>query len=76
MRIDWFPILFDAQLVVIVATLVFWACYDKIMVFIRRVFRRNRRRKAWIRCTDGKIVGAKPIPSMTAEEVIAICRDI
>ena len=73
---DLYPILFDAQLVVIVATLVIWVFDDKIKAWERRVLRRNRRRKAGIRCTDGRIVGRKPVPSMTAEEVIAICRDI
>lgn len=74
MQIDWFPILFDAMLVVIVVTLVIWAFDDKIKAWERRVFRRKK--KKGIRCTDGRIVGMKPIPSMTAEEVIAICRDI
>lgn len=73
---DLLPILFDAQLFVIVATLVICAFDDKIKALERRVFRRNRRRKAGIRCTDGKVIGKKPVPAMTAEEVIAICKDI
>ena len=73
---DLYPILFDAQLVVIAATLVIWVFDDKLKAWERRVLRRNRRRKAGVRCTDGKVVGRKPVPAMTAEEVIAICRDI
>jgi len=76
MRIDWLPILFDAQLVVIAATLVIWAFDDKIKAWERRVFRRNRRRKAGIRCTDGHIVSGGPVTQMTAEEIVRICRDL
>ena len=75
MQIDWFPILFDAQLIVIVATLVILVFDDKIKAWERRVFRRNRRRKAGIRCTDGKIVGMKEIPTVQAEKVIELCRN-
>ena len=73
---DLYPILFDAQLVVIVATLVIYVFDDRIKAWEQRVIRNIRKKKNGIRCTDGRIVGAKPIPSMTAEEVIAICRDI
>ena len=72
---DWFPILFDAQLVLLVAALVLWVFDDKLVAWRRRVVRKIRRRKAGIRCTDGKIVGGIT-PAMSAEEVIAVCNSI
>ena len=57
---DRFPILFDAQLALLVITLVIWAMDDKVAAWERRVLRRIRRRKkAGIRCTDGKVVGCE-----------------
>lgn len=61
---DWYPILFDAQLALIVIALVAIAFDDKIAAWERRVIRRIRRRKtAGIRCTDGKVVGYRRIPT-------------
>lgn len=57
MQIDWFPILFDAQLVLIVLALVIWVFDDKIKELEHRVFRRLRRRKTGIRGLNGKMVG-------------------
>ena len=55
---DWYPILFDAQLALIVIALVVWAFDDEIAAWERRVIRRIRRRKkSGVRCTDGKVVG-------------------
>lgn len=54
---DLYPILFDAELVVIVATLVI-CCFDKrIKAWERCFFRRLRRRKTEIRGLNGKMVG-------------------
>lgn len=64
---DIFPILFDAQLILLVGVLVAWALY--------KPRRRQHRRQEGIRCTDGKIVGGMT-PAMSAEEVIAICNSI
>lgn len=64
---DWFPIVFDTQLVLLVIVLVIWA---------RKPARRRRRRNtAGVRCTDGKVVGGIT-PSMSAEEVIAVCNSL
>ena len=54
---DLYPILFDAQLVLIVLTLVIWVYDDRIKAWERQVFRRLRRRKTGIRGIDGKMVG-------------------
>lgn len=70
---DLLPILFDAQLFVIVVVLICIVFEDKLKAFEQRVFRRFKRRKEGVRCMDGKIVGAKPIPVMTAEEIIKVC---
>lgn len=72
---DWFPMLFDALLVVLVITLVIWAFDDKLVAWRRRFARKIRRQRAVIRCTDGKVVGGIT-PTMSAEEVIAICNSI
>ena len=54
---DWYPILFDAQLVIIILTLVLFAFDVKITAWEKNVIRRFRRKKTGIRCTDGKVVG-------------------
>ena len=72
---DWFPILFDAQIVLLVVALVIWANEKAIIRWRRRLIRRIKRRKAGIRCTDGKIVGGIA-PAMSAEEVIAVCSSL
>ena len=67
---DWLPILFDAQLILIVVVLVAWALHKQPEK------RRERRRKAGIRCTDGKVVGKRPTPAMTAEEIVKVCNSL
>ena len=54
---DLYPIMFDAQLVIIVLTLVLIAFDGKIAALEKKVIRRFRRKKTGIRCTDGKVVG-------------------
>ncbi len=75
MQIDWFPILFDAQLVVIVVMLVILVFDDKIKAWEQKMIRNIRKKKNGIRCTDGKIVGMKEIPTVQAEKVIELCRN-
>lgn len=74
---DILPILFDAELFLLVITLVIWAKKEAVARFERRVARWFRRRKAQgIRCTDGHIVSGGPVPQMTAEEIIRICNEL
>lgn len=72
---DRFPILFNAELLLLVAALVIWAFDDKLVAWRRHVVRRIRRRKAGIRCTDGHIVGGIT-PAMSAEEVVKVCNSL
>lgn len=72
---DWYPMLFDAQLVVIVATLVICVFDDKIKAWEQRVIRNFTKTKNGIRCTDGRIVGMKEIPMVQAEKVVELCRN-
>lgn len=66
---DWFPILFDVQLVLMVIVLVIWA---RSPAKNKRHVARQRRQATGIRCTDGKVIG-KPAPAMTAEEIVKVC---
>ena len=66
---DILPVLFDAELVLLVITLVIWALYKPAK-------HRKRRRKEGIRCTDGHIVSGGPVPQMTAEEIVRICNEL
>lgn len=58
---DWFPILFDAQLVLLVITLVIWA--------LHKPTGRKRRRKP-------VIVETRPAPQMTAEEIVRVVNSL
>jgi hypothetical protein len=74
---DILPILFDAEFVLLVITLVILAKKEAVARFERRVIRWIRRRKKQgIRCTDGHIVSGGPVPQMTAEEIVRICNEL
>ena len=80
---DILPILFDAQLVIFVMVLIIWAKYETVIRWARMarrwmvwMIRRVRRSTGGIRCTDGHVVSGKPVPQMTAEEIVMICNGI
>lgn len=58
---DWFSILFDAQLVLLVITLVIWA--------LHKPAGRKRRRKP-------VIVETRPAPQMKAEEIVRVVNSL
>ena len=61
---DWYTILFNVELVIFVLALVAIAFDDKLTAWERRVISRIRRhRKSGVRCTDGKVVGYRRIPT-------------
>lgn len=74
---ELYPMLVDAQIVLIVITLVIWAKKDVVAEWERRIRRMvKRRRKGVIRCSDGKVVGERIAPAMTAEEIVKVCNSL
>lgn len=72
---DWYPILFDLQLVMVVIALIVFAFDDKIKRWERKVIRRFRR-KGGIRTMDGKIICRDSVHRMSRAEIINIVNDV
>lgn len=74
---ELYPMLVDAQFILIVITLVIWAKKDVVAEWERRIRRMvKRRRKGGIRCADGKVIGERIAPAMTAEEIVKVCNSL
>ena len=69
---DWFPILFNVELILFVITLVFIAKEDVLIRLRRCVIRVIRRRRA-ANSADEQIHAAPVRPAMTAEEIVKVC---
>ena len=68
---DKFAVLFDAQLILIVAVLVAWAKKEALIRWerkARRTIRRIRRHR--------QPVEARPTPRMTAEEIVRVVNSL
>ena len=69
---DWFPIVFNVELILFVITLVFIAKEDVLIRLRRRVIRMIGRRRAAHRASE-QIHTAPVRPAMTAEEIVKVC---
>lgn len=72
---DIYPMLFDLQLIVIIATLLVFAFDDKIKRWEKSVMRRIRH-KGGIRMTDGKVICRDRVHRMSGEEIVRIVNDV
>lgn len=72
---DLYPILFNAQLVLIVVTLIVIVFDDRIKRWENKVIRRIKRRGG-IRTTDGKVVCRDSVHRMSGAEIVRIINDV